>query len=72
MLWLSPLLAWIAGQGLGAGLVQCCSGRSVLMQNSFQTTYVSWTAFPGFRDHLYVIADKKLDFSVSAKPAIGP
>lgn len=63
---------WITGQGLGAGLVQCCSDTSVLMQNSLQTTYLSWTAFPGFRGPLYAVADKKIDSSVSAKPAIGP
>jgi len=57
--------------GLGAGLVQHCLGRSVLMQNFLQT-YVSWTAFLVFTGLLYATADKKIDFSVFAKPAIGP
>lgn len=64
VLWPCPLLVWSSDQDLRAGLV--------LMQNSLHTTYASWTAFSGFRDCISVIADKKMDFSVSAKPAIEP
>lgn len=56
-----------AGSRTGAALL----GRSMLMQNFLQT-YVSWTAFLVFRGLLYAIADKKIDFSVFAKAAIGP